>query len=147
MDSDYYYRRSRRRDSSRRWTWLHWFALVLLVLLAMPVLRAITGAATEVARQPVRPAPLDVVPAVAGRAVQDYATHMMDPVRQSMLRNAYVQSSAAHYRAPAPVGRQLAQNEQCVGGSIVHVDQVNGVPTYTQETDGAHPLACPQTQY
>jgi len=146
MDDDYYYRRSIRRNSSRRVSWVHYVALVVLILLAMPVLRAIFTATKEVSARP--PAsPLDYAPSVANQAVQDYAHHMMEPLRQSVMRNAYVQQSRASYRAPASVGRQLQSDERCIGGSIVRVDVVDGVPTYTQESDGAHPVACPQTNF
>lgn len=68
----------------------------------------------------------------------------MDQVVVQSKRNAYVSQQQYQGRAPAAVGRQLAANERCVGGSIVRFDQINGVPTYTQESDGSHPLACPQ---
>lgn len=79
--------------------------------------------------------------------------YLQDTVRTSMVhiaaqaaRNTYVLQQQMHGRAPVPSGRQLAANERCVGGSIVRVDKVAGVPTYTQESDGVHPLACPQMQ-
>ena len=52
-------------------------------------------------------------------------------------------TAQAKHMAAADPGRMLAPNERCIGGSIVRVETVNGVPTYTQVSDGAHPVMCP----
>lgn len=78
----------------------------------------------------------------------DYIDHTvqtaMQPIQEQAKRDVYVARSQAEHHAPAPVGRQLASNERCIGGTIVRVEEINGVPTYTQVNNGAHPLACPQ---
>lgn len=76
--------------------------------------------------------------------LQTQELHNAQVLQAQAQRNAYVAQAQAQHRAPAPLGRQLAGNERCIGGSIVRVDEVNGVPAYTQESDGMHPVACPQ---
>ena len=55
-------------------------------------------------------------------------------------------TAQSRHMAAAEPGRTLAANERCIGGSIVRVETVNGVPTYTQISDGAHPVMCPMAR-
>ncbi|TAL73784.1 MAG: hypothetical protein EPN56_10280 [Rhodanobacter sp.] len=66
------------------------------------------------------------------------------PLKAQAQRDAYVARSHAARHAPAPVGRQLADNERCIGGTVVLVEEVDGVPSFKQRTDGSRPLACPE---
>lgn len=81
------------------------------------------------------------------RAGADYMVNSVNdayaPLQQRAQRDAYVSRARAANRTPAAAERQLADNERCLGGSIVRVDDVDGVPTYTQMTANGRPLACP----
>ena len=88
---------------------------------------------------------------VAWRLV--WVRYAEDTIQQAVTEDAKRQQAAQHRRleqltaqakhmtAAAP-GRVLASNERCIGGSIVRVETVNGVPTYTQVSDGARPMMC-----
>lgn len=81
------------------------------------------------------------------RYTQDTIQHTLADFgqkQQEIQRRQMEQLTAqAKHMAAAQPGRTLAPNERCIGGSIVRVDVVNGVPTYTQVSDGARPVMCP----
>lgn len=138
MDYDRPYRH---RRTSRTWpTWLYYLTAAVLVLLTMPMYHVILGSHERGASSPV----VAASPSVAQRLVSQGVADAVAPMQQQQNRNFYEIQARARQRTPAALGRRLASNERCIGGSIVRVDDVRGVPTYTQETDGAHPVACPQ---
>lgn len=84
--------------------------------------------------------------AMVERAQKDMlqAVTEMQQQQLAMAQRQALEARAAAKRMAAPEqGRVLASNEQCVGGSIVRVEQIDGVPSYTQVMDGARPVMCP----
>ncbi|TBR39348.1 MULTISPECIES: hypothetical protein [Dyella] len=72
------------------------------------------------------------------------AVEAMQQQQVAMAQRQAVEARAQSRRMAAPEeGRVLASNETCVGGSIVRLEQIDGVPTYTQVTDGSKPVMCP----
>jgi hypothetical protein len=135
-----FYRRSQEPRKSWFPSWAYYVVSALLFLPTIPMYRAILAAHGVVFSAPTaKPAP-----SAGPRLVlaDDYRATL--PVLQQEARNIYEHQAAARHLTPAPPGRRLAADEHCVGGSIVRVDVVHGVTTYTQEMGGHLPMACPQ---
>jgi hypothetical protein len=75
--------------------------------------------------------------------IQHTMTEMVERQQAAQHRQMEQLTAQARHMAAAEPGRVLAPNERCIGGSIVRVETVNGVPTYTQVSDGARPVMCP----
>ena len=128
---------ARRRRSFPAWA--YYLVAAILFVPTIPMYRYILGrgeAQPVLAFQP--------APSIAQRVVDSGIREAVAPATEQVARNSYVIQAAARHLAPAPPGRRLAPDEHCVGGSIVRVDLVNGVTTYTQEMGGNLPMACPQ---
>lgn len=84
---------------------------------------------------------------VMARYAEDTIQHTVTDMaaRQQAIQHRQIEqlTAQARHMAPPEAGRVLAANERCIGGSIVRVETVNGVPTYTQISDGARPVMCP----
>jgi len=75
--------------------------------------------------------------------IQHTVTEFGEKQQATARRQSEQLTAQAKHMVAAEQGRILAPNERCIGGSIVRVDTVNGVPTYTQISDGARPVMCP----
>ena len=122
--------------------WAYYLVAAILFAPTIPMYRYILSRGEP---QPVLA--FQPAPSIAQRAIDSGLKADLAPVIQQEQYNQYVIQATARHLAPAPPGRRLAPDEHCVGGSIVRVDVVNGVTTYTQETDGALPMACPQDAF
>lgn len=74
-----------------------------------------------------------------GQYSQAVAQGLFDPMLEGANQRAAVSRAAAHHMSPA---RPLADDERCVGSSIVRVAIVGKVPTYTQVLQGGRPIYC-----
>ena len=79
----------------------------------------------------------------AVETINDATTKLAEQQRVVQRRQVEQLTAQARHMAAPENGRALAANERCIGGSIVRVEMVNGVPTYTQVSDGARPVMCP----
>lgn len=68
----------------------------------------------------------------------------MDPMMEDAKRRAAFAQAAAHHMSPA---RPLADDERCVGSSIVRVSTVNKVTAYTQVLQAGRPIYCTGAMY
>lgn len=76
-------------------------------------------------------------------AIQHTLTEFGEKQQAIAHRQAEQLTAQSKHMVAADQGRTLAPNEKCIGGSIVRLETVNGVPTYTQVSDGAQPVMCP----
>lgn len=82
------------------------------------------------------------------RRVGQYADAVGRGLTDSMLERANQQGLASramakHMNAP----RALADDEMCVGSSIVRVDRSANPPSYTQVLQGGRPIYCKDSAY
>lgn len=71
--------------------------------------------------------------------VQDTMMEMAERQQVTQQRQIEQLTAQARHMKAADSGRVLAANERCIGGAIVRVETVSGVPTYTQVSDGDRP--------
>lgn len=133
------FRRSPGRRKRSFPAWAYYLVAAILFVPTIPMYRYILRRAEP---QPVLT--FQPAPSIAQRAIDAGLKADLAPVIQQEQYNQYVIQAEARHLTPAPRGRRLAPDEHCVGGSIVRVDKVNGVTTYTQEMGGVVPMACPQ---
>lgn len=135
-----FYRRSQEPRKSWFPSWAYYVVSALLFLPTIPMYRAILAAhGVDFSSPSAQPAP-----SAGPRLVLADNYRATLPVLQQEARTIYEHQAVARHQTPAPPGRRLAADEHCVGGSIVRIDVVNGVTTYTQEMADDLPLACPQ---
>lgn len=133
------FRRSPGRRKRSFPAWAYYLVAAILFAPTIPMYRYILRRGEP---QPVLT--FQPAPSIAQRAINAGLKADLAPVIQQEQYNQYVIQADAHHLSPAPRGRRLAADEHCVGGSIVRVDVVKGVTTYTQEMRGYLPEACPQ---
>lgn len=132
-------RAPRPRKRSYPW-WVYACEALVLFVLMVPVYHVIHAPRADTSSAPI----VVASPSIAQRVIGAGLQADMAPLIQQEQYNQYVIQADARQLTPAPPGRRLAADEHCVGGSIVRIDLVNGVTTYTQEMGGDRPMACPQ---
>lgn len=67
-----------------------------------------------------------------------------DPLMENAKRQQLaLKASSKHMSPPRP----LADDEKCIGSSIVRVDRLSKPPTYTQVLQGGRPIYCTGSPY
>lgn len=130
------------RKRSYPW-WVYFCEALVLFILMVPVYHVIRAPRGDTSSAPI----VVASPSIAQRVIGAGLQQDMAPLIQQEQYNQYVIQADARHLTPAPRGRRLAANEHCIGGSIVRVDLVNGVTTYTQEMGGDLPMACPESVF
>lgn len=138
VDPSFYHRS---REPRKSWfpTWAYYVLSVLLFLPTIPMYRYILSRARQGDSSATVSSASPAPPRIDAAELQ--AAMPQSP------RLTYELLAASRHLAPAPPGRRLAPDEHCTGGTVVRVDVVRGVTTYTQETSNGLPLACPQGVY
>jgi hypothetical protein len=69
---------------------------------------------------------------------------LIDPMMEDAKRRAAIAQASVHHMSPA---RPLADDERCVGSSIVRVSTVDKVAIYTQVLQAGRPIYCTGALY